>query len=139
MDELDIYLKNRFPYVYDEIEQILNKKIIINKDHIRNIKQGRGSLIYLFETYGYCFTNDDYIMLISDDESILNYIPKDKRTVEIYEAAVRKNGNMIIYVPTDKITNNICKLAIQQNCNLLEYIPEDMKTEEILKLVNIYP
>ena len=137
MDELTRYLKSDY-YRENEIENILNKKIIITKDHIDNIKSihccdRRVNIIKLFEKYGYVFTDDDYIMLVKKGGRILRYIPENKRTNKICEIAVQQDGSALQYVPEDKKTNKICEIAVQQDGTVLEYVPEDMKTDEICK------
>ncbi len=66
MDELTQYLNTSKYYSEYKLEQILNKKIIITKNHIDHIKciSCEFNIIILFEQYGYIFTNEDYILLV---------------------------------------------------------------------------
>ena len=157
MDELDYYLQTTSYYNYKKLKRILNKKIIITANHIKyvNIKE-INKIIDLFEKYGYVFTTEDYIMLLLKDVTVLEHIPENKRTDEIYEIVARQNwlvmalytheitdkiyeigirhdGLTLQYIPRDRITNNMCKLAIRQNCCSIRYVPEDMKKYEICK------
>jgi len=138
MDELTQYLKLT-EYNELKLEQILNKKIIITKDHIDNINVNycciyQIDIINLFEKYGYVFTNDDYIMLINNCGMIIMYISKDKRTDKICEIAVRKRSSTLRFVPEDKKTEEICKIAVQKFGDALRYVPDDKKTNEICKM-----
>ena len=131
MDELTQYLKLK-EYNKLKLEKILNKKIIITKDHINNINAISCcifmiNIIKLFEKYGYVFTNDDYIMLVSKCGLILEYIFEDKKTDEICKIAVQKNGYALSYVPEDKKTDEICKIAVRGNGYALNFIPSNKK------------
>ncbi len=70
MDELTRYLKLG-DYDKSKLEQILNTKIIITDDHIKNINfkyyhiDIKFNMITLFEKYGYIFTNDICVFLIN--------------------------------------------------------------------------
>ena len=163
MDELTQYLKNTIIYTESELELILNKKIIITKNHINNIRikfccEYNFNIIEIFEKYGYVFTNDDYIMLVNKYRYAIRFIQKDKQTIEIckiavqqcgdilyfisedkktneiYEIAVRTNGQSLLFVPNNKKTIEICKIAVQQDGLTLLYIQEDKKTVEICKI-----
>ena len=99
MDELTKYLKTNRGYTELNLKQILDKKIMITKNHIENINPNnyydsycRFNIITLFEKYGYIFTDDIYMLLVNKDGRILRYIPKNKRTHEICETAVKQNG-----------------------------------------------
>ena len=140
MDELTRYLKSDH-YRENEIENILNKKIIITKDHIDNIKSihccdRRVNIIKLFEKYGYVFTDDDYIMLVKKGGRILRYIPENKRTNKICEIAVQQDGSALQYVPEDKKTYELCKNAVLQEEYAFEFVPRDKMTDEIYKIIS---
>ncbi len=112
MDELTRYLK-LCKYKKIELEQILNKKIIITENHIKNIDldciiDHDFNIINLFEKYGYVFTNNIYILL------------------------VRKNGYILNDFSDNIKTDEICKIAVQQmemHCNLF------LKINELTKYV----
>ena len=136
MDELTIYLKTG-RYNKISLEQILNKKIIITKNHINNIYFTRScgfNIINLFEKYGYIFMDDDYILLVSKNGMLLRYIPEDKITDKICKIAIQQNVYALRYVPIDKITDKICKMAVQQNGTIIEYILYNKITDEICKI-----
>ena len=140
MDELTQYLKTG-KYIENELEQILNKKIIITEDHIKHINMPISNfygynfnIITLFEKYGYVFTDDDYILMIRKNGNIIEYISKDKLTNNMCEIAVRQGGILLRYIPSDKRTNELCKLAVQENAYLIIFVPEDKKTEEICRI-----
>jgi len=90
MDELTQYLKFTIKYNKIDLEQILNKKIIITREHIDNINYiyDTFNIILLFKKYGYVFTNDDYILL--NNKHGIKYIPEDKKTAEIYKNEVER-------------------------------------------------
>ena len=90
MDELTQYLKS-YEYKKSKIEKILDKKIIITDNHIKNInfKYCNFDIITLFEKYGYVFT------------------------IEIYKIAVRQNGYILKHISDDKKTDEICKIAVE--------------------------
>ena len=132
MDELTQYLKLDIYYDESKIEQILNKKIIITKDHIDNIKinrcYSRGfNIIKLFKKYGYVFTNDDYVMLVNKYGYAIQFIPSDKQTDEICKIAVGLSGCALTYISENKKTDEICKIAVQQNRYALTYVPANKK------------
>ncbi len=133
MDELTQYLKSNADYTEFELEQILNKKIIITDDHIKNIKfeYCNFNIIVLFEKYGYVFTNEIYKMIIQKYGYALFFISEDKKTDEIYEIAIKQNGMALQYIIDDKKTNKICEIAVQQHGYALCYVPEDKKTDEL--------
>ena len=113
MDELTLYLKTTEYYNIYDLEYILDKKIMITHNHIKYINRKYIFMINLFKNYGYTFTNEDYITIISKDGHILKYIPEDIITNELCETAVKQAGDSIIYVPKNKLTNEICEIAIQ--------------------------
>ncbi len=139
MDELTIYLKFT-NYKKFELEQILNKKIIITNDHINGINVDycfnnyRVNMIKLFNKYGFIFTDDIYISLVNKNGYILFNIPKNDRTNEICKTAVQQNGYALAYVPYDKKTDEICKIAVRQQGLALQFVPDDKKTDEICEI-----
>ena len=137
MDELLHYLQSD-SYEEYKLDQILNNKIIITKNHIKNIKLGHSGeefdVIKLFEKYGHVFTHDDYILLVNENGYMLEYVPDDMKTNEIYKTAVQQNGYILEFVPEDKKTDEICETAVKQNGWALEYVPEDKKTDELCKI-----
>ena len=140
MDELSYYLKHRRGcYKKSELEQILNKKIVITKKHIKNIYSDysycwRFNIIILFEKYGYCFTNDDYILLVSIDGSLIRYISEDNITDEICKIAIKQYKYAFRRIPDNKKTIEICKIAIRRDAWALEFVPDDKKTIEICEM-----
>ena len=100
MDELTQYLKLSH-YNEFELEEILNKKIIITKDHVDSIDidyywdECEFNIIKLFEKYGFIFTDDIYISLLNKNGNIIHDIPEKKRTNEIYKTAVRQKLNNV--------------------------------------------
>ena len=129
MDELTEYLKSNYYYNEYELEAILNKKIIINQNHIENINlrdyhdHWYFNIIKLFEKYGYVFTNDDYILLINRCGNVMTYISDDRLTDEICKTTVQHNGHVLQFVPENKKTDEICKIAVAKNKLALEYVP----------------
>ena len=132
MDELLQYLDSD-SYDESELEQILNKKIVITKNHIENIdlnnyyEDWTFNIINLFEKYGYVFTNDDYIILVNKNGFMLSNVPEDMRTNEIYKIAVKQVGYALRFVPGDKKTNEICKIAVRQDKWALWLVPNNKK------------
>ena len=129
MDELSYYLSHTNCYKKSELEQILNKKIVITRKHIENIDLKYHyhfdfNIIKLFETYGYYFTNDDYILLVRMNGILIQCISEDNITDEICKIAIQQNGCLLQCVPNDKKTDKICKIAVQKNEWALEYVPE---------------
>ncbi len=125
MDELMHYLQSNTHYYKSQPEQILNTKIMINKNHIKNIiGKCLFNIINLFEQYGYVFTNDDYIFLIIHNESIFKYISDNNKTNELCELAVQYYGLSLRFVPQNKKTVKICKIAVQNNGEALPYVPK---------------
>ena len=139
MDELLQYLKSD-SYNESELEQILNKKIVITKNHIENINIGNYrdylefNIINLFEKYGYVFTNNDCIMLVNKYGYILDDIPEDIKTNEICEIAVKKHWYALEFVPNDKKTDYICRIAVEKHAYALQHVPENKKTNELCKI-----
>ncbi len=138
-DELTQFLKSKC-YIETELIRILDTKIIITSDHIKNIDVTCYTEIYnydilaKFERYGYIFTNDDYIILMNKNELMLRYIPGDKRTNEIYEILIKKNGGVLREIPHNKKTYKICKIAVKQNKHAYDDVPSDMKTLELYNI-----
>ena len=131
MDELIQYLKS-YSYEKSKLEYILNKKIIITKNHIDNIKiifccDQKFNIIKIFEKYGYIFTNDDYIMLVNKCGFAIQFIPEDKQTNKICKTAVQQNGFALEFVPEDKKTDEIYKIAVKQCKNAFNFVPDNKK------------
>ena len=133
MDELTLYLQSTEYYAEYKLEQILNEKIIITDDHIKNIdfnyyESDLGfNIITLFEKYGYVFTNNDYILLVSKSGSTIKYISEDKQTNKICKTAVKQYGFALEFISDDKKTNEICKMAVLRNKTALCYVPDIIK------------
>ena len=139
MDELTQYLKSNKCYTKLKLEQILNKKIIITKNHIGNIDLEYHNLfdfniIKLFEKYGYCFTNDDYILLVGRRGAIIKDMSDAKKTDAICKIAISRYWYAIKYIPEDKKTIEMCKIAVLYDGQLLEYVPNDKKTDKICEI-----
>ena len=119
MDILESYLTQHEKYNNKELIDILDTKINITKNHIRNIKftlmNNSIQIIKLFEKYGYIFTEDDYEYIISKDSFVLQYISNNNKTDAIYKIAVQKYGLNLQFIPDDKKTDEICELAVRQN------------------------
>ena len=132
MDELTQYLKSD-EYKESKFEQILNKKIIITEDHIKNInfKYYNFDIINLFEKYGYIFTDGNYKIAVQQNGYMLKYIPDDKKTYEICTIAVKQIGWALKFVPDNKKTYKICKIAVQQTGWALCFVPENNKTNKL--------
>ena len=138
MDELMRYIQFE-DYEKFGFEQILNKKIMITKNHFEKINfnlcyDEEINIINLLEKYGYIFTDDDYIFIINDSPCSFAYIPENKRTIELCKIVVQKRGDMLYHVSENKKTDEICKIAVQQNGYALAYVPENKKTYEICKI-----
>ena len=100
MDELTRYLQINNSYNKKDLEQILNTKIIINKNHIQNIKANAWynfNIVQLFEIYGYIFTDNDYISLLYNNGCFLRWMCDDKKTDKLCKIAVQQNGILKLY------------------------------------------
>ena len=141
MDELTRYLKSTTDYTEIELEQILNKKIIITRNHVENVKfcfyfyknKNVPIIIKLFEKYGYVFTDDDYILWMTKNGLALKFIPIDKKSNEICMTAVKHTGYALQFVPEDKKTDELCKIAVKQNIQALRFVPDNKKTGKKMK------
>ena len=97
------YLQSKH-YIEHELEKILNKKIIITMDHVKNIKfdyfkyDPEFNIIKLFEKYGYVFTNEICITLINKDAFMISDFSDDKKTDEICKIAVQSKGLLLEYI-----------------------------------------
>ena len=82
MDILEIYLTQHENYNVKEIINILETKINITKNHIKQIKSTGQILIILtsFEKQGYIFTEDDHKYIVSKYPYVLARIPNDTET-----------------------------------------------------------
>ena len=135
MDELLIYLQGYY-YCHDELERILDTRIMINENHIKNIKGlfCEFDIIKIFEKYGYVFTDETYKIIIKNCPYLLKYIPENIQTNEFYEYMVQVNGFVLQYIPINKKTAKICKLAVQQAGFAFIYVPDGKRTNELCKL-----
>ena len=139
MDELSQYLKTGY-YNEIELQQILDKKIMITKNHVENINLDYFNIhwyfdiITLFKKYGYIFTNDDYILLVNKNKYIIKIIPDDMKTDKLCKITVKSYGYLLQLVPEDKKTYDLCKIAVRQDGQALLFVPKNKKTEEICKI-----
>ena len=131
MDDLKDYLSCATYYDIDELHKILDKKKTITSEHIANIKPNHPyiNFVQLFENYGYIFTNDDYIELVSTDGYYLSFI--QNKTYELCEIAVNNNSYALKFVPDNQKTIELCEIALKYNDYVDRYIPTN-----IYKLLN---
>ena len=133
MDELQHYMQKANKYKINTLEKILDKKIIITENHIKNIKNMKHiNIIELFEKYGYVFTNDDYIYLINIDGCFIKYI--NNKYYELCKLAVKQNGIALQYIPLNILTDELCEIAVRQNGYALKYVPKNKKTSELCEI-----
>jgi hypothetical protein len=64
----------------------------------------------------------------------IRFIPKQYRTKELYEIAIKQDGLNLMYVPEQLRTKELCELAIQNNGEALYYVPDEFKTKELCEL-----
>ena len=84
MDKLLEYLQTNTYYCESDLIFLLsNNKTMITEKHIANMKYTHFNIIKLFETYGYVFTNDEYLMLVKKSGYFLQWIPEDKITMHM--------------------------------------------------------
>ena len=124
-------------YKKREIKNLLNKKIMITKNHVENINCNPTpgfNIISLFETYGFVFTNDMYILLVRKNGFMIDYISKDKQTDELWKIAVQQNVYTFHNISDDKKTDELCEIAVKRDGCLLKYVPNDKKTDKICKI-----
>ena len=111
MDKLLNYLQSNDYYNESDLILLLsNSKIMITETHIANLKYTAFNIVKLFETYGYIFSDDDYLML------------------------VKKSGYFIRWIPENKKTRDMCAIAYNStNISVLEHIPEHLQTWKMLE------
>ncbi len=116
MDKLLDYLQTTVYYHESDLILLLsNSKIMITEKHIANIKYTTFNILKIFETYGYIFSDDDYLML------------------------VKKCGYFIQWIPENKKTREMCEIAhASTTYSMFQYIPKHLRTLEMLEIRPIY-
>ena len=67
-------------------------------------------------------------------KSFFGYIPEEYKTKELYQLAVKSNGEALEYIPEEFRTQELCELAVQSNGMALLHVPEKFKTFKICKM-----
>ena len=62
-------------------------------------------------------------------QEILNKIPKNERTPDIYELFLRKNGSTLKYIPIEDRSLKLCQIAVSQDRSALNYVPDKFRDE----------
>jgi hypothetical protein len=79
-------------------------------------------------------TKELYELAVKQNGEALKWVPKEHRTKELCELAVKQNGDSLYYIPKHLITEELCKIAVQQNGLALYYIPDEYITKEMCKI-----
>jgi len=61
----------------------------------------------------------------------LHYVPKNLKTAEMCNIAVKQNGAAIMYVPEEFKTAEMCLEAVKYDGMVLLFVPENLKTVEL--------
>jgi tetratricopeptide (TPR) repeat protein len=83
------------------------------------IKNDPYILIDLMANYN--ITHELYIDALKNEPSLLKYIPKEIKDVELCNVSVDGNGSMLEYVPKEIQTYDMCIKAVIDNPLMLEY------------------
>ena len=76
----------------------------------------------------------DILKIIDKTGLSIQFLPKEFRTKEFCELAVRKNGLALMWIPKELKTREICEISVRQNGLALYHVPEEFKTKEICKI-----
>jgi hypothetical protein len=71
------------------------------------------------------------LALVNQNGRYLQYVPQEKRTLDVCLAAVNESGYALQYVPEDKLTLDICLAAVIQDGTALIFVPKDKRTLDI--------
>ncbi|MDR2583565.1 MAG: DUF4116 domain-containing protein [Fibromonadaceae bacterium] len=61
----------------------------------------------------------------------LQHVPKNLKTAEMCNIAVKQNGRAIMYVPEEFKTAEMCLEAVKYDGMVLFFVPENLKTVEL--------
>ncbi len=104
MDELTSYLCEKTQNKEKLIKILDTERIPITRKHIRNINKWYSfNIIKLFETYGYVFSNDDFVFLIKIDGLYIQYIRNYMDELISYLHEDTKDKNKLIKILNTKI------------------------------------
>ena len=68
---------------------------------------------------------------LSDTESILHYVPKPLRTLDLCLLAVARDGGALRDVPQELLQHDICLTAVKNYWNALGDVPLSLRNREI--------
>jgi Domain of unknown function (DUF4116) len=71
---------------------------------------------------------------IEQNGEALEHLPEEYRTPELCRIAIEQNGLALYSVPTNHRTSEVCRMAIQRNGRALAYVPENERTTELCRL-----
>jgi len=86
------------------------------------------------------FEEYSWFLKFEQNPRVLKFIPKQLKTQEMCDKAVKYNIQLLKYVPEQFRTQEMCNKAIGKNPWTLELVPEQFKTQEMYnKVVGKYP
>ena len=94
------------------------------------------------ETFKEVITQEIAFVVIKHDIHLLEYIPKELRTPDIYKIVLYEmdnlrlnddlwNGSLLEYIPDELITKQMCDEAVAWEGISLKYVPERFQTEKL--------
>ena len=123
------------------IQEDLLKRLEQNSQHYK---------VELTKVPTFLITDEMYILWMGIYGENLQYVPEDRRTLEICKAAVNKSGAALLYVPEEfrkdfymdavrsgkglssipelDITESMCAIAVETNVKEFRYVPEELKS-----------
>ncbi len=72
---------------------------------------------------------------VEQNYRVIEFVPPEYRTIELYLIVVAKNGLYLEHVPEENKLENMSKLAVRQNYRAIEFVPLQHRTEELYQLV----
>jgi hypothetical protein len=79
--------------------------------------------------------SDDFIWdLLRMDADLIAAVDKERRTPEMYMAALEKSGMTLVHFPEEMITSEIAMKAVQNNGRALYFVPKEMITPDICRV-----
>ena len=106
--------------------------IYMTEDICKNIIQKHGAFLYSIPKE--FKTLEIYEIAIANNGSSLQHISEECRTQGLCELAVKQNGLALYHVPDKYKTKELCELAVSNNGNGIGDVPEELITEELCKI-----
>ena len=111
-------------FVPEELRTMELCKIAIDQDGA-NIQDVPPALITTFIEQAFDSLRNSWHDL--DYGDLLDQIPENQKTPDVYAIFLKEDGRLITHVPMEQRSLELCKIAVNSNANAIHFVPEHLR------------